>query len=46
MMSNRPKNPVHNAKRKMFGGLVGARRVGGQWYNFIKKKQPIPEPAS
>ena len=23
----------------------GARRVGGQWYNFIKKKQP-PEPAS
>ena len=27
------------------GGILGARRVGGQWYNFIKKKQP-PEPAS
>ena len=33
-----------NAKRNM-GGILGARRVGGQWYNFIKKKQP-PEPAS
>ena len=33
-----------NAKRNM-GGVLGARRVGGQWYNFIKKKQP-PEPAS
>lgn len=35
---------VQNAKRNM-GGILGARRVGGQWYNFIKKKQP-PEPAS
>ena len=35
---------VQNAKRNM-GGVLGARRVGGQWYNFIKKKQP-PEPAS
>ena len=35
---------VQNAKRNM-GGTLGARRVGGQWYNFIKKKQP-PEPAS
>ena len=35
---------VQNAKRDM-GGILGARRVGGQWYNFIKKKQP-PEPAS
>ena len=35
---------VQNAKRGM-GGILGARRVGGQWYNFIKKKQP-PEPAS
>lgn len=35
---------VQNAKRSM-GGILGARRVGGQWYNFIKKKQP-PEPAS
>jgi hypothetical protein len=26
------------------GGILGARRVGGQWYNFIKKKPP--EPAS
>ena len=26
-------------------GILGAKRVGGQWYNFIKKKQP-PEPAS
>ena len=34
---------VQNAKRNM-GGILGARRVGGQWYNFIKK-QP-PEPAS
>ena len=34
---------VQNAKRNM-GGILGARRVGGQWYNFIKKKQP-PEPA-
>ena len=33
-----------NAKRNM-GGILGARRVGGQWHNFIKKKQP-PEPAS
>ena len=33
-----------NAKRNM-GGILGARRVGGQRYNFIKKKQP-PEPAS
>ena len=33
---------VQNAKRNM-GGILGARRVGGQWYNFIKKKQP-PEP--
>ena len=30
---------VQNAKRNM-GGILGARRVGGQWYNFIKKKQP------
>ncbi len=29
---------VQNAKRNM-GGVLGARRVGGQWYNFIKKKQ-------
>ena len=35
---------VQNAKSGM-GGILGARRVGGQWYNFIKKKQP-PEPAS
>ena len=28
---------VQNAKRNM-GGILGARRVGGQWYNFIKKK--------
>ena len=35
---------VQNAKRNM-GGILGARRVGGQWYNFIKRKQP-PEPAS
>ncbi len=35
---------VQNAKRNM-GGVLDARRVGGQWYNFIKKKQP-PEPAS
>ena len=28
---------VQNAKRNM-GGVLGARRVGGQWYNFIKKK--------
>ena len=35
---------VQNAKRNL-GGILGARRVGGQWYNFIKKKQP-PEPAS
>ena len=35
---------VQNAKRDM-GGILGARRVGGQWYNFLKKKQP-PEPAS
>ena len=35
---------VQNAKRSM-GGILGARRVGSQWYNFIKKKQP-PEPAS
>ena len=35
---------VQNAKRNV-GGILGARRVGGQWYNFIKKKQP-PEPAS
>ena len=35
---------VQNAKRNM-GGILGARRVGGQWYNFLKKKQP-PEPAS
>ena len=34
---------VQNAKRNM-GGILGARRVGGQWYNFIKKKPP--EPAS
>ena len=34
---------VQNAKRSM-GGILGARRVGGQWYNFIKKKPP--EPAS
>ena len=38
------KRTVQNAKRNM-GGILGARRVGGQWYNFIKKKQP-PEPAS
>ena len=38
------KRQVQNAKRNM-GGILGARRVGGQWYNFIKKKQP-PEPAS
>ncbi|BDE85859.1 hypothetical protein CE91St42_03170 [Oscillospiraceae bacterium] len=30
---------VQNAKRNM-GDILGARRVGGQWYNFIKKKQP------
>lgn len=35
---------VQNAKRNM-GDILGARRVGGQWYNFIKKKQP-PETAS
>ena len=35
---------VQNAKRSM-GGILGARRVGGQWYNFLKKKQQ-PEPAS
>ena len=35
---------VQNAKRNM-SSILGARRVGGQWYNFIKKKQP-PEPAS
>ena len=35
---------VQNAKRNM-GDILGARRVGGQWYNFIKKKQQ-PEPAS
>ena len=35
---------VQNVFRNM-GGILGARRVGGQWYNFIKKKQP-PEPAS
>ena len=35
---------VQNAKRNM-GGILGARRVGGQWYNCIKTKQP-PEPAS
>ena len=31
-------------KRNM-GGILGARRVGGQWYNFLKKKQP-PKTAS
>ena len=30
---------VQNAKRSM-GGILGARSVGSQWYNFIKKKQP------
>ena len=30
---------VQNAKRSM-GGILGARRVGSQWYNVIKKKQP------
>ena len=35
---------VQNAKRNM-SDILGARRIGGQWYNFIKKKQP-PEPAS
>ena len=35
---------VQNAKRNM-SSILGARRVGGQWYNFIKKKQP-PETAS
>ena len=34
---------VQNAKRSM-GGILGARRVGSKWYNFIKKKQP-PETA-
>lgn len=31
---------VQNAKRNM-GDILGAGRVGGQWYNFIKKKQPL-----
>ena len=35
---------VQNAKRNM-SAVLGAKRIGGQWYNFIKKKQP-PEPAS
>ena len=32
-------------RQAQHGRYLGARRVGGQWYNFIKKKQP-PEPAS
>lgn len=34
---------VQNAKRGM-GDILGARRIGSTWYNFIKKKQP-PETA-
>ena len=29
----------------IMGGILGARRVGGQWYNFLKKPQP-PQPAN
>ena len=36
---------VASLSKRNMGGILGARRVGGQWYNFIKKKQP-PEPAS
>ncbi len=35
---------VQNAKRNM-SDILGARRIGGQWYNFIKKKHQ-PETAS
>ena len=42
--SDRAFEQLMQGKRNM-GGILGARRVGGQWYNFIKKKQP-PEPAS
>ncbi len=34
---------IQYAKRGM-GDILGARRVGGTWYNFIKRKQP-PETA-
>ncbi len=34
---------VQNAKRNM-SAVLGAKRIGGQWYNFLKKPQP-PQPA-
>lgn len=34
---------AQNAKRGM-GDILGARRIGSAWYNFIRKKQP-PETA-
>ena len=37
-MTGRPKDPKTARNKNV---LV----IGGQWYNFIKKKQP-PEPAS
>ena len=33
-----------NAKRNM-SAVLGAKRIGGQWYNFLKKPQP-PQPAN
>ena len=35
---------VQNAKRDM-SAVLGAKRIGGQWYNFLKKPQP-PQPAN
>ena len=35
---------VQNAKRNM-SAVLGAKRIGGQWYNFLKKPQP-PQPAN
>ena len=34
------KGTVQNAKRNM-GGILGARRVGGQWYNFIRRSSHL-----
>lgn len=34
---------LQNAKRGM-SDILGARRVGGQWYNFLKKQTDEPEP--
>ena len=35
---------TQNAKRNM-SAVLGAKRIGGQWYNFLKKPQP-PQPAN